>query len=389
MTAQWLERQTENRNLAEARVLGTMLARPDLSPVALALIGPDDFRHPAHRTLAQVIWSLDAERKPLNLDSIVDRLIGQNVADEVGGVGAVYQLLQHEESDLRAVDEMRDLARRRHIYTVCQDGTLAITNPDRTPDDVAADLYGQLRSTSKTDPVAPISTVQLLAMDEPDWLIDGMFPQGLNVLFGSPKSGKSYLALSMAWSLALGHPWFRKNTNREPVQVLYLAGEGIGDLRLRADAMYQHTRAQPSDMLRWWPASLSLSKDTDAARLRLEVERCDAKVIFVDTWARYAGVRDENDAAETQRAVAALEHLTLEGRSVVVVHHTSKAGTMRGSSALAGAVEAAARVQVSEDTTHIRLTSELARRGAGFPEMLLEWRRVGPDSILTERTWPA
>jgi len=221
-------------------------------------------------------------------------------------------------------------------------------------------------------------------MPQPEWLVDGIFPQGLSIMFGAPKAGKSYLALSMAWSLATGQPWFSRNRDRLPQQVLYLAGEGVGDLRLRAEALLEHTNTHPGGRLSWWPVSLQLSNATDAARLRLEVEKLDAKVVIVDTWARYAGVRDENDAAQTQQAVNALEALTREGVSVVVVHHASKQGVMRGSSALAGAVEAAVRVEINDVTGQVRMSSEMARRGSGFKDITLAYRRSGPDSVLTE-----
>jgi len=104
----------------------------------------------------------------------------------------------------------------------------------------------------------------------------------------------------------------------------------------------------------------------------------------VDTWARYAGVRDENDAAQTQQAVNALEALTRDGVSVIVVHHASKQGVMRGSSALAGAVEAAVRVEINDVTGQVRVSSEMSRRGSGFRDITLSYRKSGPDSVLME-----
>ena len=384
MSAEFLERQAQNRDLAELRLLGTILTRSDLAPIALARTSPDLFRREAHRVVAEVVWSLNADGRDLTLESVLDRLIGQDRLDHVGSSSDLFELMQYGESTLRSLDDLLTIERRRNVYAVCMDGAREVTNPDVLPDDVAAKVFGRLRDAERADERAPLTTDELLDMPQPEWLVEGIFPQGLSVMFGAPKAGKSYLALSMAWSLATGRPWFSRNRDREPVQVLYLAGEGVGDLRLRAESMLQHTDIHPGGRLSWWPVSLQLSSATDAARLRLEVEKLDAKVVIVDTWARYAGVRDENDAAQTQQAVNALEALSRDGVSVIVVHHASKQGVMRGSSALAGAVEAAVRVEINDDTGEVRMSSEMARRGSGFSDILLRYRKVGPDSVLEE-----
>ncbi len=384
MSAEWLQRQAENRDLAELRLLGTMLSRSDLAPIALSRTSPDLFRREAHRVVAEALWSLNADGRELTLETLVDRLVGQDRMDHVGSAADLFAMLEYGESSLRSLDDLLAIERRRNIYSVCTEGALQVTNPDMLPDDVAAEVFGKLRDADRPQERSPLTTDELLDMPQPEWLVDGIFPQGLSIMFGAPKAGKSYLALSMAWSLATGQPWFSRNRDRLPQQVLYLAGEGVGDLRLRAEALLEHTNIHPGGRLSWWPVSLQLSNATDAARLRLEVEKLGADVVIVDTWARYAGVRDENDAAQTQQAVNALEALTREGVSVVVVHHASKQGVMRGSSALAGAVEAAVRVEINDVTGQVRMSSEMARRGSGFKDITLAYRRSGPDSVLTE-----
>jgi len=384
MSAEWLERQAENRDLAELRLLGTILSRSDLAPIALSRTSPELFRREAHRVVAETLWSLNADGRELTLETLVDRLVGQDRMDHVGTAADLFAMLEYGESSLRSLDDLLAIERRRNIYSVCTEGALKVTNPDILPDDVAAEVFGKLRDADRPQERSPLTTDELLEMPQPEWLVDGIFPQGLSIMFGAPKAGKSYLALSMAWSIATGQPWFSRNRDRDPQQVLYLAGEGVGDLRLRAEALLEHTDIHPGGRLSWWPVSLQLSNATDAARLRLEVEKLDAKVVIVDTWARYAGVRDENDAAQTQQAVNALEALTREGVSVVVVHHASKQGVMRGSSALAGAVEAAVRVEINDVTGQVRMSSEMARRGSGFRDITLAYRRSGPDSVLTE-----
>jgi hypothetical protein len=337
--------------------------------------------------IAEAIWSLRNEGERAGIEEVMDRLVGRKQLEMIGGAGSLFDLLGHAESSLEAVDDLLELQRRREIFQILSDGSRTIMNPDRKPDDVAAEMFGKLRNADPISERSPLTTDELLEMERPEWLIDGIFPQGLNVMFGSPKSGKSYLALTMAWSIATGMPWFSRNRLQDPRQVLYLAGEGVGDLRLRAESILEHSDVHPGGRLAWWPISLQLARETDAAKLRLEVEKLDAQVIFVDTWARYAGVRDENDAAQTQSALSALEALSRDGRSIVLIHHSSKAGEMRGSSALAGAVESAVRVEINEIDGRVRLSSEMSRRGSGFRDIMLGWRKIGPDSVLVEESF--
>lgn len=384
MTSEWLERQAENRDLAEVRVLGTALARADLCDLTVSRVGPEMFRREAHQIIAEAIWSLRMEGKDAGPEEVLNRLVGRGQTEHVGGASALFDLLRYDEGSVEAVEDLLRIERRRRVYQTCMDGARDVTNPDVEPDEIAAMVFGRLRDSGQIEQKAPITTDELLEMERPRWLIDGVLPEGLSVLFGSPKAGKSYVALTIAWALATGRSWFSHSNLEPPKQVLYLAGEGVGDLRLRAESMLEHTNLHPGGRLAWWPVALQFAKESDAARLRLEVEKTEAEVVIVDTWARYAGIRDENDAAQTQAALAALESLTLDGRSVIVVHHTAKSGVMRGSSALAGAVEAAVRVQVNDLDGRVRLSSELSRRGVGFNDILLRWNRVGPDSVLME-----
>ena len=377
----WLERQIEKRQLAEMRLLGTAMARPDLADMIVARCDWQQFGSDANRLVGWAVWTLRRDGKPCGLEEVTDRLIGQGKLDEVGNAAGLFQLLTMAEDDTRSLDEFLDIMRRRRVYRACEGGMQRAMNPDLSPDDAAAQVLADLNDPVEVSDTDPIWTDELLAMDPPQWLVEGIIPEGLTVLFGSPKTGKSYVALTLAWALATGTSWFRLPTGPKR-RVLYLAGEGVGDLRLRADSLLTEVGRHPGGDLQFWPNILHLSRESDAARLRLMVEKAEAELVIVDTWARYAGVRDENDAAQVQASVNALESLTRRGTSVLVVHHTSKAGTMRGSSALAGAVEAAIQLQHSETEPKVKMSSSLSRRGAGFDDILLEWKRVGKDSVM-------
>ncbi|MFR2289758.1 MAG: AAA family ATPase, partial [Butyricicoccus sp.] len=63
------------------------------------------------------------------------------------------------------------------------------------------------------------------------YIVDGLLPQGLAILASPPKYGKSWLALDLCISVALGEPFFGRKT--EPCDTLYLALED-SEQRLQA-----------------------------------------------------------------------------------------------------------------------------------------------------------
>jgi RecA-family ATPase len=76
---------------------------------------------------------------------------------------------------------------------------------------------------------------QLDDLPKPSWLIEGILPaNGLAVLYGAPGAGKTFVALSIALSIAAGHLWCGKSTKSG--SVLYVAAEGVFGLQLRVRA---------------------------------------------------------------------------------------------------------------------------------------------------------
>lgn len=72
-----------------------------------------------------------------------------------------------------------------------------------------------------------ISALELERKDIPPirWIVDGLLPQGLTILAGAPKAGKSWLSLDICLSVAKAEPFWGKETYPFPGQVIYLALE--------------------------------------------------------------------------------------------------------------------------------------------------------------------
>ena len=194
--------------------------------------------------------------------------------------------------------------------------------------------YGRLRVHS---------VAEILNAPPRAYLLQGLFAVAeLIVLWGAPKSGKSFLALRLAYGLALGLGMWGRKAPR-PLRVLYVAAEGAGGMGARLRALRE---ALGDDEGRFaiiaQPAQIGPPCE-DAETLREAAKAHAADLVIIDTLARTFGDGNEDAAQDMGQFVAecdAIRHET--GAAVVVVHHGAKAEdakTPRGSGALMGAAD--------------------------------------------------
>jgi hypothetical protein len=183
---------------------------------------------------------------------------------------------------------------------------------------------------------APFTLPELLARQLPliQWTVPDILPEGLTILAGKPKLGKSWLALSVALAVASGGVAL----GTYPVmqgEVLYLALED-NERRLQSRA---------KQLL----ASLSAVPDTIAFELRwprldqgglMYVEEYlqthpQVRLVVVDTWARVspkAQHRQRSQYQDDYEALTPLKYLADTYRvSILAIHHLRK---MRGDDVL-------------------------------------------------------
>ncbi|MFF9767473.1 AAA family ATPase [Streptomyces sp. NPDC014636] len=190
---------------------------------------------------------------------------------------------------------------------------------------------------------------QLMAahFPEPKWAVPGILAEGVSVLAGPPKVGKSWLSLGLGLSVAAGGQAF----DSVPVQggpVLYLALEDTP--RRLQTRMGKLLGGQPA------PAGLTLVTEcppfpqggTEAIAQWLD-RNPDARMVVIDVFAKMRGQSPAGVSAYDADYVAVGYAKRLAdhyGVAVVLVHHVRKAGSddflteVSGTNGIAGAADA-------------------------------------------------
>ena len=181
----------------------------------------------------------------------------------------------------------------------------------------------------------------------PRWAVPGVLAEGVSLLAGPPKVGKSWMALGLGLDIAAGRPAFGR-IDVDPGPVLYLALEDT-PRRLKT-RMGKLLDGRPA------PAGLTLATacpplpqgGDDAIASWLD-RNPDARMVVLDVFAKMRGTAPpglsayDADYAAVGRAKRVADEY---GVALVLVHHVRKAGAddflaeVSGTNGLAGAADA-------------------------------------------------
>jgi hypothetical protein len=182
---------------------------------------------------------------------------------------------------------------------------------------------------------------------DPKWAVPGVLCEGVSVLAGPPKVGKSWMSLGLGLSIASGAPAFG-SIETEPGPVLYLALEDTA----------RRLKTRMAKMLGDSPAPSALTLATQCPPLPQGGDRAisgwldrnpHARLVVIDVFAKVRGSEPGNvqqydaDYLAVGRAKRVADHY---GIAIVLVHHVRKAAsedflaTVSGTNGIAGAADA-------------------------------------------------
>ena len=232
----------------------------------------------------------------------------------------------------------------------------------------------------------------VFAMPPVEFLVDGLLTDtGFTMMYGAPGTGKSFIAIDIALSVAHGQPWQGQGVKQGPV--LYIAGEGIGGFGKRWKAWERHHGKADEPDLYLLPTAVNFREPEDIARLVATIEDIDQpfSLVIVDTVARAIAGAEENSSTDMGLFVAACDEIkALTGGALLAVHHAGKDANRgaRGSTALLGAVDTSLMVGKSEDIVVLR--TEKMKDAEPMDDinlrMLTVSATISETSVVLERT---
>jgi hypothetical protein len=207
---------------------------------------------------------------------------------------------------------------------------------------------GAAPEAGKADPnaleILDIDAMRLLP--KPVYLIEGLaIEEALGFVFGPPGCGKSFLTIGMALSIAASvGQWFGRDIKKHG-PVIYISSEGTGDMVNRIDAWEREAGVKVSGLpfyLIRQSVNFMLPSDVDrvvkAVAAVAQLTGQTPVAIFVDTVSRVLPGADENLQKDMTLFIAACDILRNTFHATVIgVHHTSRAGNLRGSTVFDGA----------------------------------------------------
>lgn len=217
----------------------------------------------------------------------------------------------------------------------------------------------------------PVPIYDLTQREPMQWLIKGVLPKAeLGILFGASGSGKTFVALDLAFSIARGIAWRNRRTTKG--RVVLIAAEGGSGLGKRGEAyaQYHGFDLRATQDLHVITAAPNFLDSDDISEVIAEIKNLgDVDMIVIDTLAQVSPGANENTSDDMGRVLANIRLLhEAIGAMNLVVHHAGK-DLSKGSRGWSG-LKAAADVQI-----------EVLRHDNGEREIIIEKMKDGEDGV--------
>lgn len=174
-----------------------------------------------------------------------------------------------------------------------------------------------------------------------NFVVDTLLSQGLHILAGSPKVGKSWLALWLSVMVAKGEPVWGMSVRQGTT--LYLCLED-STLRIQ-NRLFEITEDAPANVHFGTECAL-IGKGLEEQLDAFLCERPDTVLVIIDTLQMIRGTNYDNTYANDYRDLSALKRIAdAYGIAVLLIHHLRKEladdvfSRISGTTAISGAVD--------------------------------------------------
>lgn len=338
-----------NRDL-EMAVIGGVLVKNEL----LALVPDlevDDFYDFHARAVWGAVRNLEAREQPIDIVTLEIELESQGkVAVGADFLGECAVRVPTPDNVVAYAERIRLYARNRAAIIAIASTFERAKNWQHDPIEMVSELAGELQRIDESRASAAqakgarwvVPLDEFLGDEEPsdddsqDWIIRDLIPRNEPMLWGGPmKGGKTWAALDLLISIALGESWLGRfeNTVGEPIPVVGLFLEdNQRRLRKRLWELCRARNITPNHPLlrknlRLSRAPMKLPDAKHQRRLTLELKAFGAKFCMIDNLTRVM-VGDPNKTTDAAAFTRAWMEIGEEAQcGVGFLHHTKKPGS--------------------------------------------------------------
>jgi hypothetical protein len=220
-----------------------------------------------------------------------------------------------------------------------------------------------------------VHVAEVAKREPPQWLIEDVLPkQDLAMLYGESGSGKSFVALDIAFAIATGFDWNDLPTEKHPV--VWIAAEAAGSMRNRTKAYAQAKGIELENADLWVIGETPSLMDTEESVALAEAVRAKKPgLIIVDTLAAASIGANENSGEDMNIVMGACRMLhETTGALVMLIHHTGKdlSRGARGWSGIKGAMHTEMTVSYHQDMRKFEVTKQRdGEEGQAWPFRLM------------------
>jgi hypothetical protein len=264
---------------------------------------------------------------------------------------------------------------------------------EHTSDEIAAEAFAHAYEQPKANGrdhqfatairLIPFEQITLGQNARP-YCVKGLIPrEGLTIIWGPPKSGKSFWTFDLCMHVALG--WDYRGRKVQQGSVVYCSFEGQAGLAARIEAFRQEKLAEEMDSsVPYYGQTMTLDLVKQAPELirAIRANGITPTVVTLDTLNRSlrGSENSDEDMEDYIKAVDAIREAF--GCAVIIVHHCGVEGTRpRGHTSLTGAADA--QLACKRDRNNIEVRVEWMKDGDSEGQVVassLKSVEVGTDA---------
>jgi KaiC/GvpD/RAD55 family RecA-like ATPase len=202
--------------------------------------------------------------------------------------------------------------------------------------------------------------------EAPDELVEGLITIGSSVVvYGDSNSGKTFWALSVAASVAMGTTCYGRKT--DPGLVVYLASESPTSIRSRVQAIKKHYSDNLENLVIVQAPVNFYQGDGDAndvielVRKIEEIKGQSVRLIIPDTLARISAGANENSGEDMGPVMSRFDVVAAATRAcIMIIHHNGKdaAKGSRGWSGIRAHIDTEIEVTEKDGVRSVTVTKQ-------------------------------